>query len=102
MASRAARRIVLNHRWYLALSLLALSACAQAGWENTRLCRLGDDRVLIIAGPQRFVLSHGAAWELVDPSQKESFAHWLSKEKLDKDLGILIANAPRNHEVPLG
>ncbi len=101
MASRAARRIVLNHRWYLALSLLALSACAQAGWENTRLCRLGDDRVLIIAGPQRFVLSHGAAWELVDPSQKESFAHWLSKEKLDKDLGILIANAPRNHEVPL-
>ena len=101
MASRATRRIALNHRVYLAMSLLALSTHAHAGWENTRYCRLGDDRVLIIAGNQRFVLTHSAAWELVDPAQRDSFTHLLSKEKLSKDLGILVSTAPIDHEVPL-
>ena len=101
MAGHVARRIAQNRRFLAAMGLLAISGFAHAGWENSRFCRLSDDRLLLIGGNQRFVLTHAAAWELADPTQKDSFAKWLNQSKLPKDLGQLIANAPADHQVPL-
>ncbi len=101
MARDAARRMMLIRRTLAVLLLVACAAVAVAGWENTRFCRLGPDRLLLIAGNQRFVLSHGAAWELVDATQQTALGKWLDQHKLTKDLGQLVASAPSDHEVPL-
>ncbi len=101
MASHAPRRIALSCRSFGALLLCTMATMARAGWENTHFCKLAEDRLVILAGKDKFMLTHGAAWELVDAAQKPAFDAWVAKSKLPKDVGQLVADKPADHELPL-
>lgn len=95
MASSIARRIAAG------LSCLMVVSVAFADWGSTHYCRLSEDRLLIIPPGKRFVLTHAAAWELVDSAQQNEFDKWLNQSKLSKDLGQLVSSAPLDHAYPL-
>lgn len=101
MAGNAARRIAPTLRIFYAASLLSLASLVNASWDAAHFCRLSDDRILISAGNQRFVLKQSAAWELADSSKKPAFDKWLNQAKLPHDYGQLVAGAPADHRIPL-
>ena len=88
MASAFARRVVLG------LAAFLFAAPAFADWGGAHWCRLSEDRIALFTAKERFVLTHGGAWELADPVQQADFDKWLKQSKLPSDLGQLISNAP--------
>ena len=95
MAGRVARRIVLG------LVGLVFASAAYAVWGNAHFCQLSEDRFVIFSNGKRFVLTHAAAWELVDANQQAELDKWLTQSNLSKDLGLLVASAPQNHAYTL-
>ena len=88
MASTTARRIVVG------LTALLFAAPAFADWGGAHWCRLSEDRFALFTAKERFVLTHGGAWELADSTQQADLDRWLKQSKLSPDLGQVVSNAP--------
>lgn len=72
-----------------------------AAFGSASYCRLSPDRLVILAGPERFVLKRDAAWVLADDKQSDRFKKWREKAELSGDLGKLVTDLPKNRELPL-
>ncbi|HWD40471.1 MAG TPA: hypothetical protein VG944_16600 [Fimbriimonas sp.] len=85
----------------VALALCLLTSVALADWGKARYVRLPDDRMVIFAGSQRFVLKQDVAWTLDPSTPRKLFQQWRKSAQLPEDLGQLVQNAPPDAGLPL-